>query len=99
MPLPRPDIKRINAAFEQMGDIGILCAGIFNHQGGCWQDACNYVGSQKLIMETFDDPAWVHEFLDIILDCKLRFIESLKGARIDMLENGGGDGSMSEINH
>jgi uroporphyrinogen-III decarboxylase len=97
MPLPRPDIKAINAAFEKMGDMGILRAGIFNHQGGCWQDACNYVGSQKLIMEAFDDPAWVHEFLDIILDYKLRFIASLRGARIDMLENGGGDGSMSVI--
>jgi uroporphyrinogen-III decarboxylase len=97
MPLPRPDIKRINAAFEQMGDMGILRAGIFNHQGGCWQDACNYFGSQKLIMETYDDPAWVHEFLGIILDYKLKFIESLEGARIDMLENGGGDGSMSVI--
>ncbi len=97
MPLPRPDIQAINAAFEQMGDMGILRAGIFNHQGGCWQDACNYVGTQKLIMATYDDPAWVHEFLDIILAYKLKFIESLKGARIDMLENGGGDGSMSVI--
>lgn len=97
MPLPRPDIHRINAAFEQMGDMGILRAGIFNHQGGCWQDACNYVGSQKLIMAVYDDPAWVHEFLQIILDYKLKFIESLQGARIDMLENGGGDGSMSVI--
>lgn len=97
MPLPRPDIQRINQAFEQMGDMGILRAGIFNHQGGCWQDACNYVGSQHLIMATFDDPAWVHELLRIILDYKLKFIESLRGARIDMLENGGGDGSMSVI--
>jgi len=97
MPLPRPDIKAINQAFEQMSDMGILRAGIFNHQGGCWQDACNYVGTQKLIMATYDDPAWVHEFLDIILDYKLRFIESLRGARIDMLENGGGDGSMSVV--
>jgi uroporphyrinogen decarboxylase len=97
MPLPRPDIKAINQAFEQMGDMGILRAGIFNHQGGCWQDACNYVGTQKLIMATYDDPAWVHELLGIILDYKLKFIESLKGARIDMLENGGGDGSMSVI--
>ncbi len=80
-----------------MGDMGILRAGIFNHQGGCWQDACNYIGTQRLIMETYDDPAWVHEFLGIILDYKLAFIESLKDARIDMLENGGGDGSMSVI--
>jgi uroporphyrinogen-III decarboxylase len=97
MPLPRPDLARINRVFEEMGDAGILRAGIFNHQGGCWQDACNYVGAQRLILATYDDPAWVHEFLSIILDYKLRFIESLRGARIDMLENGGGDGSMSVI--
>jgi uroporphyrinogen-III decarboxylase len=97
MPLPRPDITAINRAFEQMGDMGILRAGIFNHQGGCWQDACNYVGSQPLIMATYDDPAWVHEFLTIIRDYKIKFVASLRGARIDMLENGGGDGSMSVI--
>ena len=97
MPVPRPDIASINKAFERMGDMGILRAGIFNHQGGCWQDACNFVGTQQLIPETVDDPAWVHEFVRIICDYKLKFIESLKGARIDMLENGGGDGSMSVI--
>lgn len=97
MPLPRPDVPRINAIFERMGDMGILRAGIFNHQGGCWQDACNYMGSQRMIVEAHEDPAWAHEFLGIILDYKLRFIESLRGARIDMLENGGGDGSMSVI--
>lgn len=97
MPLPRPDIARINASFERMGDMGILRAGIFNHQGGCWQDACNYVGSQQMIVWACEDPAWAHEFLRIIRDYKLRFVESLRGARIDMLENGGGDGSMSVI--
>ncbi|MCE5306394.1 MAG: hypothetical protein LLG20_02015 [Acidobacteriales bacterium] len=97
MPLPRPDKRLINDAFERMGDMGILRAGIFNHQGGVWQDACNYLGSQRMIMEAADDPAWTREFLDIILDYKLRFIESLRGCRIDMLEDGGGDGSMSVI--
>lgn len=97
MPLPRPDIADINRAFERMRDQGILRAGIFNHQGGCWQDACNYVGTQRMIVEAHEDPAWAHEFLKIILDYKLRFVESLRGARIDMLENGGGDGSMSVI--
>ena len=80
-----------------MGDMGILRAGIFNHQGGCWQDACNYIGSQRMIMEAADDPVWTREFLDIILDYKLRFIDSLRGCRIDLLEDGGGDGSMSVI--
>lgn len=97
MPLPRPDITAVNRTFERMGDMGILRAGIFNHQGGCWQDACNYVGSQRMILWALDDADWAHEFLGLILDYKLKFIESLRGCRIDMLENGGGDGSMSVI--
>jgi uroporphyrinogen decarboxylase len=97
MPVPRPDIAAINRSFERTGDMGILRAGIFNHQGGCWQDCCNFIGTQRMIVEAHEDPAWAHEFLEIVCQYKLRFIESLKGARIDMLENGGGDGSMSVI--
>jgi uroporphyrinogen decarboxylase len=97
MPLPRPDRAGINEAFERMGDMGILRAGVIGHQGGCWQDACNFIGTQRMILEASDDPAWAHEFLNILLDYKLRFVESLGGCRIDLLEDGGGDGSMSVI--
>lgn len=97
MPIPKVDKVSINKAFEQMGDMGILRAGIYGHQGGCWQDACNFVGTQRLIIEALDDPAWVHAFESILLERKLKFIDDLKGVKIDMLENGGGDGSMSVI--
>lgn len=97
LPIPRVNKEAINQVFDEMGDRGILRAGIYGHQGGCWQDACNFYGAEKLIIETFEDPTWVHAFETILLDRKLKFIEDLEGARIDLLENGGGDGSMSVI--
>jgi uroporphyrinogen decarboxylase len=66
-------------------------------QPGCWQDAACLVGIQQLIIETFEDPAWIHEFLAILLERKLVYVQSLKGARYDLLELGGGDGSSTVI--
>ena len=97
MPIPRVNKEAINEVFEKMGDMGILRANIYGHQGGCWSDACNFYGTQDLIMETHDDPEWVHEFLEILLERKMKFIEDLEGTRIDLLENGGGQSSMSVI--
>jgi uroporphyrinogen-III decarboxylase len=48
-------------------------------------------------METFDDPAWVHELLKILHRRKKIYIESMKGARYDILELGGGDASTTVI--
>ena len=48
-------------------------------------------------METYDDPNWVREFLTILQKRKLHFIKSLKGARYDLLELGGGDASTTVI--
>ena len=48
-------------------------------------------------METYDDPAWVHEFLAILWRRKKVFVESLAGARYDILELGGGSASSSVI--
>ena len=43
-----------------------------------------------MIMETYDDPAWVHEFWGSCLRRKKAFVESLAGARVRILELGGG---------
>ena len=48
-------------------------------------------------METYDDPAWVHELLGILLRRKKVFVESLAGARYDILELGGGGASSTVI--
>ena len=51
-----------------------------------------------MIYATFDDPAWVHEFLRILTDKKLQYIEeNLKGAEFDLIETGGGAASSTVI--
>ena len=44
-----------------------------------WQDACCLVGTQRMIMETYDDPGWVHELLAILQRRKLIFIRVAEG--------------------
>jgi uroporphyrinogen decarboxylase len=48
-------------------------------------------------LRTFDQPDWVHELLEVLLEKKLRFIESMKGARFDLIETGGGAASSTLI--
>jgi uroporphyrinogen decarboxylase len=66
-------------------------------QSGCWQDAAVLYGVENLILATFDDPKWVHEFLQVLLERKKVFVESLQGARYDVIEHGGGDASSTVI--
>lgn len=93
-PTPELDIKALNAVRDKVGDHGILRGFIWGDQGGPWQHACCLYDLQNLILATFDDPAWVHEFMRILTDIKLRFIEAhMKGAPYDLVETGGGAGS------
>jgi uroporphyrinogen-III decarboxylase len=48
-------------------------------------------------MATFDDRQWVHELLRILQRRKRIFIQSMKGARYDLVEFGGGDASSTVI--
>jgi|WetSurMetagenome_2_1015567.scaffolds.fasta_scaffold00484_9 uroporphyrinogen decarboxylase len=92
------EVNRIAAEFGQRGLIRghILCFDGFG-QPGCWQDfACLY-GIENLIYSTFDDPGWVHAFLEVLKERKKHFIRSLKGAKYDILELGGGDASTTVI--
>ena len=66
-------------------------------QPGCWQDAAVLFGVEKLILETFDDPEWVHSLLNILLERKKHFVQSMEGARFDLVEYGGGDASSTVI--
>jgi len=50
-----------------------------------------------LILACFDKPDWVHEFLNYLLEKKLQFIESMKDAKFDLIETGGGAGSSTVI--
>ncbi len=48
-------------------------------------------------MATFDDPEWIHSFLKILFEKKKIYTQSLKGAKYDLIEHGGGDASSTVI--
>ena len=98
MPVPRLDRAQVAKAYDALGDAGVLRGFVWGDQAGCWQHACCLVEPQQLILETWDNPDWVHRLLGILLAKKLRFIEeSLVGAEFDLIETGGGSASDTVI--
>jgi uroporphyrinogen decarboxylase len=98
---PKCDMEAVNRVADAFGQRGLVrgyicCFDVFG-QPGTWQDATCLVGVERLIMETYDDPAWVHELLGILWRRKKIFVESLAGARYDILELGGGSASSTVI--
>ena len=94
MPVARLDKARVAAAYDEVGHAGILRGFVWGDQAGCWQHACCLMAVQTLILETLENPDWVHRLMQILLEKKLQFIEdSLKGARFDLIETGGGAAS------
>lgn len=97
-PIPKLNKKGVLDTYDALGDGGILRTFVCGKQGGCWQDACELFGLQNLIYATYDDPDWVMEFLTILLDQKLAYIEeSLRGMPFDLIETGGGASSNTVI--
>ncbi len=100
-PVPVCDVETINKKAQGFGSRGLVRGTIpgFDVYGqpGCWQDAAVLFGIEELIMETFQDPKWVHAFLEILTQRKKRFVRSLKGAEFDLIEHGGGDASSTVI--
>jgi hypothetical protein len=98
---PKCDVAAVNRAADAFGQRGLVrgyicCFDVFG-QPGTWQDATCLVGVERLILEAHDDLAWVHELLAILLRRKRVFVESLAGARYDILELGGGAASSTVI--
>jgi uroporphyrinogen decarboxylase len=98
---PLCDVDAANGVVEGYGERGlvrshILCFDVYG-QPGTWQDACCLAGTEQMILATFDDPAWVHEFLKILQHRKAVYIQSMVGARYDILELGGGSASTTVI--
>lgn len=94
MPVAKLNREKIAETYDELGDAGILRGFVWGDQAGCWQHACCLMETDRLILEAIDNPDWVHEFLRILLNKKLRFIEeSLDGAKFDLIETGGGAGS------
>ena len=100
-PQPLCDVAAINRHADAYGDTTLIrghinCFDLYG-QPGCWQDACVLYGVEEMILATFDDPAWVHTFLGILRDRKVRYADSMRGARFDLIEHGGGDASSTVI--
>jgi len=97
MPVPSLDLAPVTRAYDEVGERGILRGFVWGDQAGCWQHAACLYDINSLILATFDKPEWVHAFLKILLEKKMRFIASMKGARFDLIETGGGSASSTLI--
>jgi len=97
MPVPKLNLKPIEEKYDEIGDKGILRGFVWGDQAGCWQHAACLMDINQLILAAYDKPDWVHELLRILLDKKLQFIESMKGAKFDLVETGGGSSSSTLI--
>ncbi len=97
MPVPALTLNPIEKRYDEIGDLGILRGFVWGDQAGCWQHAACLCDITALIMATFEKPDWVHEFLQILLDKKFQFIDSMKGAKFDLIETGGGSSSSTLI--
>ncbi len=97
MPVQKLDVQAVNKLYDRIGDRGILRGLIWGDQAGCWQHAACLMDIGELILRTFDKPDWVHELLSILLEKKLQFIETMKGAKFDLVETGGGAASSTLI--
>jgi len=100
-PQPLCYVDAVNRHAAKYGDRALMrghinCFDLYG-QPGCWQDACVLYGVEEMILATYDDPEWVHAFLRIICDRKVKYADSLKGANYDLLEHGGGDASSTVI--
>ena len=100
-PAPLCDASAVLAAHAAIGDRGIVRGAVpgfpIYGQPGCWQDAAVLFGIQELILETYEDPAWVGALLGLLRDRKIAFARSTAGAPFDLLELGGGDASSTVI--
>jgi uroporphyrinogen decarboxylase len=98
---PCCDVAAVNAAADAMGERGIVRGAVPGFpvygQPGCWQDAAVLAGIEPLILATFSDPGWVRDLLSIVQRPKLAFLETVRGARFDLIELGGGDASSTVI--
>jgi len=97
MPVPTLDLAEVSAYYDRVGERGILRGFVWGDQAGCWQHAACLCDVNDLMLATYDRPDWVKHFMDVLLQKKLRFVETMKGARFDLIETGGGAASSTLI--
>ena len=98
---PWCDVEAVNQAVGEYGERGLVrshmpCFDVYG-QPGVWQDACCLYPTEQLILATYDDPTWVHQFLSILHRRKKGYIQSMAGAKFDLVEHGGGSASSTVI--
>ncbi|MBN2489393.1 MAG: hypothetical protein JXQ29_00895 [Planctomycetes bacterium] len=101
LPVLLCDVEAVNRQADTFGERGLVRGMVpgFDPYGqpGCWQDAAQLFGIEALILATFEDPAWVHHFLRVLCERKKATLRSMRGARFDLVELGGGDASTTVI--
>jgi uroporphyrinogen decarboxylase len=97
MPVPRLDLKPLEKVYREVGDNGIVRGFVWGDQAGCWQHAACLMDINELITRAMIEPDWVHNLMKVLLEKKFQFIESMKGARFDLVETGGGSSSSTLI--
>jgi uroporphyrinogen decarboxylase len=97
MPVPGLDLAPLARVYDEVGDRGIVRGFVWGDQAGCWQHAACLFDITELIYRAMDTPDWVHRFLGILLEKKLRFIEGMRNAKFDVVETGGGAASSTVV--
>jgi uroporphyrinogen decarboxylase len=100
IPIPESvDWTPVIEAKKNIGDRGIVRGSFFDFgQGSPWQSFSNYMfGTEESIMETFDNPDWMHYVMKNLLEKKLKVIERAGKFELDLVETGGGAGSSTVI--
>jgi uroporphyrinogen decarboxylase len=97
MPVPELDLDLVAREYDKVGERGIFRGFVWGDQAGCWQHAGCLMDMSELIYKCVDQPDWVHTLMRILLEKKLRFIESMQGAKFDLIETGGGAASSTVI--
>lgn len=100
VPIPeKVDWTPVIKAKQIIGDRGIVRGGFFDFgQGSPWQ---SFVSSlfpiEEAILETYDNPDWIHYVMKSLLEKKLKVIERAGKFEFDLVETGGGAGSSTVI--
>jgi len=94
---PAAESCGVQKKHDEVGYAGTLRGFVWGDQVGCWQHAaCLSWMSPRLIEATFDSPGWVHN-PGVLLREETPIIESMRGAKFDLIETGGGASSSTLI--
>ena len=89
------DLAPVREVKARLGDKGIIRSHPFGPgtplspgQGSPWQSFCTLVDTEKAIYLTYDEPEFVHQALESILQKTLRAMSMWEGTPADMIEIG-----------